>query len=75
MQPGDKLYIKDEKGVVTTFVVRMSRSYDPAADASDVFGSSDGQAHLNLITCEGTWDKAQKSYSDRLVVFADEEME
>jgi LPXTG-site transpeptidase (sortase) family protein len=73
LRKGDKLYIKDEKGQVVVFVVRESRSYDANADASDVFSSSDGKAHLNLITCEGVWDKDRKSYSKRLVVFADEE--
>jgi len=75
LQKGDKLYVEDETGASTTFVVRMSRSYDPKADATDVFGSDDGKAHLNLITCEGVWDKATKSYSNRLVVFSDKEMQ
>lgn len=71
LEKGDVLYVEDEKGVTITFVVRESRNYDPNADASDVFGSSDGKSHLNLITCEGTWNKDSKSYSQRLVVFAD----
>jgi LPXTG-site transpeptidase (sortase) family protein len=70
---GDKLYIEDEKGAVVTFVVRESRRFDPKADAKEVFSSSDEKAHLNLITCEGTWNKVSKSYSQRLVVFADKE--
>lgn len=74
LQEGDKLYIQDDKGVIIAFVVRASRSYDPETDASDVFNSNDGKAHLNLITCEGAWDKTQKSYSERLVVFADREL-
>lgn len=73
LEKGDILYIDDEKGATTTFVVRESRKYDPNADASDIFESSDGKAHLNLITCEGIWDKASKSYSQRLVVFTDKE--
>ena len=73
LQKGDKLYVEDGKGVTTTFVVRESRRYDPNADASDVFGSSDGKIHLNLITCEGVWDKVSKTYSKRLVVFTDKE--
>jgi hypothetical protein len=36
-----------------------------------VFASNDGGAHLNLITCAGEWNKGKKSYSERLVVFAD----
>lgn len=73
LHKGDKLYIEDGKGEITTFVVRESRSYDPKADASDVFASSDGKAHLNLITCEGVWNKISKSYNKRLVVFTDKE--
>ncbi len=71
LQPGDKLSVEDDKGASITFVVRGSRSYDPAADASTVFGSNDGASHLNLITCEGIWNNTSKSYSKRLVVFTD----
>jgi LPXTG-site transpeptidase (sortase) family protein len=71
LKPGDDIVIEDEKGAITTFVVRESRVYSPTEDASNVFNSSDGRAHLNLITCGGTWDEALKSYPDRLVVFAD----
>lgn len=73
LRPGDKIYVEDEKGVTTTFVVRESKRYKPNDDASDVFISSDDKAHLNLITCEGIWDKIAKQYSKRLVVFADKE--
>src|SRR3989344_2367854 len=71
LRKGDKIYVEDDKGVIFSFVVRESRRYDPNADASDVFGSPDGKAHLNLITCEGVWDKVSKTYSKRLVVFTD----
>jgi LPXTG-site transpeptidase (sortase) family protein len=71
LQKGDNITIEDDKGILTTFVVRESRLLDEHADASSVFGSSDGKAHLNLITCEGVWNPATKSYSERLVVFAD----
>ncbi|MFA6228293.1 MAG: class F sortase [Patescibacteria group bacterium] len=70
---GDRLYIEDEKGRITVFIVRQSRSYDPKADVPEVFISSDGKAHLNLITCEGAWNKSVKSYPKRLVIFADKE--
>jgi len=71
LRKGDKLYIEDDQGVIISFVVRAIRRFDPKADASDVFISSDGQSHLNLITCEGTWDKTSESYSQRLVIFTD----
>lgn len=72
---GDKVYVEDDKGATTTFVVRESRIYDPKADTTAVFGSGDGKAHLNLITCGGTWDAAKQSYPERLVVFTDKEVE
>jgi LPXTG-site transpeptidase (sortase) family protein len=68
---GDKIYVEDEKGETLAFAVRSSRPYGENDDASGVFVSSDGISHLNLITCEGIWNGQKKSYSDRLVVFAD----
>jgi len=75
LQKGDKIYVTDGQGIATAFVVREMRTYGGDQDFSDVFRSSDGTAHLNLITCAGVWNKAQKSYSDRLVVFTDKETE
>lgn len=73
LHKGDKLYAEDEKGVITTFVVRELRIYKQDEDASNVFGSRDGKAHLNLITCEGPWNEVSKNRPNRLVVFADKE--
>lgn len=70
---GDKLSVEDEKGQISTFVVREVRSYDQNADARDVFESTDGKAHLNLVTCQGVWNIGKQSYSKRLVVFTDKE--
>lgn len=73
LQKGDKVYVKDAKGMTISFVVREILTYDPHADASNVFNSSDGKAHLNLITCTGTWNETDKTHSERLVVFTDRE--
>lgn len=73
LQPGDLIFVEDDQGVINIFVVRGSRRFDPEADAVDIFSSNDGVSHLNLITCEGIWSKAAKSFSERLVVFADKE--
>lgn len=72
LQVGDKLYIEDDQGVTTTFVVRESRVYDPGY-ADEVFNQSEG-SYLNLVTCDGAWDGSIKSYSKRLVVFTDKLM-
>jgi len=69
LKKGDKFYIKDDKGKSTTFVVKGSRIYDPGY-AEEIFSRND-TAHLNLVTCDGTWDGFKKSYNKRLVVFAD----
>lgn len=71
LSKGDTIYTEDERGAAVAFVVRDSRVYKPDQPAADVFFSNDTGAHLNLITCQGTWNNTQQSYSMRLVVFAD----
>jgi LPXTG-site transpeptidase (sortase) family protein len=73
LKKGDKIYVEDEKGVTTTFIVRELRYYDRNAEAGDVFYSTDGRVHLNLITCGGAWNATEKTHSQRLVVFTDKE--
>ncbi len=69
LKKGDTIYIQDEKGMSLTFTVRESRIYD-SGYAEEVFSVNDG-IHLNLVTCDGLWDGAKKSYTQRLVIFAD----
>lgn len=71
LRAGDTIYVQDSIGGITAFVVRELTYYNPKANASAVFNSDDGTAHLNLVTCEGVWDAVSKNYSQRLVVFAD----
>lgn len=71
LRKGDIISIEDKWGTIFTFIVREIRVYDLKEDASAVFRSSDGKAHLNLITCAGAWNKITKSYSNRLVIFTD----
>ena len=68
---GDVVYIEDDKGTSISFVVRKIKTYDKNGDAAEVFNSTDGKSHLNLITCAGTWDKNANTNSSRLVVFLD----
>jgi len=74
LKPGDKIIVQDESEKNIRFVVSKSRSLDPNADATEVFNSNDGLSHLNLITCEGVWNKTTNSYSQRLIIFADKEI-
>ncbi len=74
LRKDDKIYVEDFKGETYTFIVREIKKYGALADADEVFNSIDGIAHLNLITCGGVWNKSEKSYSNRLVVFTDRMM-
>jgi len=69
---GDNVYIVDDEGNTITFVVNSTALYDANADATTVFTSSDGKAHLNLITCEGIWNEIAGEYPKRTVVFTTE---
>jgi hypothetical protein len=71
IKPGTKIMVTDDTGAIISFIVIKTTKYDAAADATDIFTSTDGLAHLNLITCTGTWNTALHQYNDRLVVFAD----
>ena len=71
LKAGDRVVVYDEASTMTTFVVRELREYSPDADATEVFRSTDGKAHLNLITCIGSWNRSQQTYTKRLVVFTD----
>jgi len=66
---GDKIYVKNDKDKTITFVVRAIKLLDRKADATEVFTSDDGLAHLNLVTCEGVWNRSNNSYPERRVIF------
>jgi LPXTG-site transpeptidase (sortase) family protein len=71
LRVGDKVYVQDDKGGTLAFQVRSIKLFDRNADATTVFTSSDGLAHLNLITCEGIWNQVNGTYPQRRVVFTD----
>jgi len=75
IQPGDTIILQDNECTDITFIVRETKMYNAEEDATDVFSSTDGKAHLNLVTCDGIWNKNTAQYSQRLVVFADRETE
>ena len=63
--------VVDDFGNTLAFIVRSMRLFDRNADSTSVFISNDGLAHLNIIICEGTWNRVNDSYPDRRVVFTD----
>lgn len=74
LQKGDKIIIIDEQKQTIRFVVREIKKYKPNEKPAEVFTSANG-SHLNLITCTGSWNSANNSFSERLVVFADKALE
>jgi LPXTG-site transpeptidase (sortase) family protein len=68
---GDKVYVVNDRGDTLAFQVRSIELFDRNADATTVFISNDGLAHLNLITCEGIWNQINNTYPERRVVFTD----
>jgi LPXTG-site transpeptidase (sortase) family protein len=71
LKVGDKVYVINDEGDTLAFQVRSTSLFDRNADATTVFTSNDGLAHLNLITCEGIWNQVDGNYPERLVVFTD----
>jgi len=71
LKVGDVLSVADDAGQTTSYAVRKVRTYRDTDSTNDVFNNERAGAHLNLITCAGAWNKAQKAYAKRLVVFTD----
>jgi len=70
VRPGDRIYVTAADGSVRTFAVAEVATYtDAAVPLAAIFTAADA-AHLNLITCAGTWLPGQGTYSKRLVVYA-----
>jgi LPXTG-site transpeptidase (sortase) family protein len=70
LQIGDIFKVIDANGQTINFIVKRTKDYDPSAHPAEVYLNDDGY-HLNLITCDGTWNSAKQTMSQRRVVFAD----
>lgn len=71
LEKGDELIVKDSSGKKLTFKVTYSQSYNlDEFPLKAVFGMHT-KPRLNLITCEGVYDKQSKLYSHRLVVYSE----
>jgi LPXTG-site transpeptidase (sortase) family protein len=71
LKPGDLVEVVDNNGTTLHFKVTKSQIYDYKAITDDIFSGDSSNAHLNLITCSGSWIKNQKLYDKRIVVFTD----
>lgn len=70
LQVGDYIYVESDGTKTLSFRVTDTHSYNTdKAPYEKIFGPTTRE-HLNLITCDGAWDKAKQDYSQRRVVFS-----
>lgn len=70
LNPGDDLYVRGLDGVERRFVVDYHTRYaHDEAPVQEIFGPAN-EPRLALITCNGVWDRANRNYSDRVVLYA-----
>ncbi|WP_252314379.1 class F sortase [Sinobaca sp. H24] len=71
LEAGDEIEVTDDEGETLTFVVQRAESYDRKdAPLEEIFGASNTR-NLNLITCTGTFDQAEGTHDERLVVYTE----
>jgi len=70
LQPGDEVLVTRRDGTVAIFTVEAVRRYPKDDFPTElVYGHTD-YAALRLITCGGTFDRAERNYLDNVIVFA-----
>jgi sortase A len=71
LQIGDVIQVVDQSGKSITFKVTDKKTFDnDTFPIKEVFGEF-SKARLNLITCQGVWNKDTRNYSQRTVVFSE----
>lgn len=71
LKPGDEIITTTADGLEFRFVVTASETYDVAdAPLERIFGNAI-RPQLNLITCDGAFDRSIRQYDKRLVVFTE----
>ena len=67
---GDAITVSDMKGKIYRYIVFDKKLYEEDMfPVKEIFGKTDFSI-LNLITCKGTFNRSDESYSHRLVVSA-----
>ncbi len=68
LKTGDTVKVTDNHGTTVTYSISDSNAYPYDSFPLQQVFNSKGKSTLNLITCDGTWDKNKKTYNKRLVV-------
>ncbi len=71
IKKGDSIYVVAHDGSKIAFVVMDIQIYPYQSAPTNLIFKRNDRARLNLITCDGAWIAGQKTYNERLVVFAE----
>jgi sortase (surface protein transpeptidase) len=69
LREGDAVFVERRDGTQVAFIVAGTRSYHYQDAPTEIIFNPSGSVRLNLITCEGRWIQADRTYDERLVVF------
>lgn len=70
LAPGDEIHIDRADGSQVTFAVDRVEQYPKDAfPTAEVYGDTEAP-ELRLITCAGSFDHAERSYRDNIIVYA-----
>ena len=70
LKRGDDMYVTTRAGEVRHFKVESVERYAVGDVPRERVFDFTGEPRLNLITCTGEWDSKNKSYDERVVVYA-----
>lgn len=68
---GDDVYVTTREKERLHFVVTGIETYPYDGAPTELIFSRTDKARLNLITCEGRWNREGNTYAERLVVFTE----
>jgi sortase (surface protein transpeptidase) len=70
LRPGDDVHVRQADGTVVSFLVEHVEQYPKDKFPTErVYGNTD-RPELRLITCGGEFDRGERSYTDNIVVYA-----
>ncbi len=70
IQDGSEIHIIKRNGEQTTFRVERSKAYPYKTVPTEELFNRTGGTYLHLITCGGSWIPSEKTYDERIVVYA-----
>ena len=73
LRPGDLIRVVRADGSVVRFAVRKRQNYSKRRFPTKKVYGSRRYAALRLITCDGSFDQARRTYNRNLVVYAGRE--